>query len=119
MYQLLWVFLGGGLGSICRFLTGELLKSQSLFFPWGTLTANAISCIILGVLMAYHVKSPMEGTYRLFLMTGFCGGFSTFSTFSGEIFVLFQDGKLNIAFAYLATSLFIGLLGIFLGFRLI
>jgi CrcB protein len=118
MTNLLWVFLGGGLGSIARYGIGDLLKSQSLVFPWGTLLANAVSCIILGYLLAYNLKTPLSPSYRLLLMTGFCGGFSTFSTFSSETYLLLQDGKYNLALAYVAGSLIVGLLGIILGFRL-
>ncbi len=119
MINLLWVFIGGGLGSIARYLTGDVLKSYTQLFPWGTLLANALSCIILGYLVAYNLKSPLSPSYRLLLMTGFCGGFSTFSTFSSETYLLLQDGKFSLALAYVAGSLIIGLLGIILGFRLL
>lgn len=118
MTNLLWVFIGGGLGSIARYLIGDLLKSHSLVFPWGTLLANAVSCMILGYLVAYNLKTPLSAPYRLLLMTGFCGGFSTFSTFSSETYVLLQDGKYQLALGYVGGSLIIGLLGIILGFRL-
>lgn len=116
--HLWWVFLGGGLGSIARYLIGDALKMSSQLFPWGTLLANAISCIILGYLLAYHLKTPLSPSYRLLLMSGFCGGFSTFSTFSSETYLLLQDGKFSIALAYVAGSLIIGLLGVILGFKL-
>lgn len=118
MMHLVWVFLGGGLGSISRYLIGNIFKNTSLFFPWGTLAANAISCIILGFLIAYNLKNPINTPSRLFLMTGFCGGFSTFSTFSGETYLLLQDGKFNIALTYVISSIIVGLLCIILGFRL-
>jgi len=118
MMQLFWVFLGGGLGSVARYLTGDLLKNYSGIFPWGTLAANAISCVILGYLVAYHLKSPISPGYRLLLMTGFCGGFSTFSTFSSEAYLLLQDGKFNLALLYVAGSIIIGLLAVVIGFRL-
>jgi CrcB protein len=119
MTNLLWVFLGGGLGSIVRYAMGDLLKSYSLVFPWGTFLANAISCIVLGYLLAYNLKTPLSPSYRLLLMTGFCGGFSTFSTFSSETYLLLQDGKYKLALAYVVGSWIIGLLGIILGFRLL
>ena len=119
MMPLFWVFLGGGLGSMVRYLIGSALKTQSLIFPWGTLVANALSCIILGFLVAYSIKNSLSPSYRLLLMTGFCGGFSTFSTFSSETYTLLQEGKVNLALAYVAGSLLIGLLGIIIGFRLV
>ncbi len=118
MLPFFWVFLGGGLGSLARYLVSDLLKSQSMVFPWGTLAANAISCVILGFLVGYHLKNDLSASYRLLLMTGFCGGFSTFSTFSSEAYLLLQDGKFKVALAYLAGSIMIGLLGVIAGFRL-
>ncbi len=118
MASFFWVFLGGGLGSLLRYWIGMALKGQSLVFPWGTLTANAVSCVILGFLIGYNLKHELSTSSRLLLMTGFCGGFSTFSTFSGEAYLLLQDGKIKLALAYLAASLAIGLLGIIFGFRL-
>lgn len=119
MINFIWVFIGGGLGSMARYWIGDALKSHSLIFPWATLLANAVSCIILGYLVAYNLKTPLSPSYRLLLMTGFCGGFSTFSTFSSEIYLLMQDGKFSLALAYIVSSLIIGILGVLLGFRLL
>lgn len=119
MINYFWIFLGGGLGSICRFLVSDLLKMQSGLFPWGTLVANLISSFILGVLVGLNLKTNLSTPYRLIFMTGFCGGFSTFSTFSAEAFQLLQDGKITIAFYYVLASLIAGLIAVMIGIKIV
>lgn len=116
MTAFFWVFLGGGLGSICRFGVSQIVNSSS--FPWATFVANAVSCIILGLLLAIQFKSPMNPAWRLLLTTGFCGGFSTFSTFSAETFALMQNGQALYAFLNIAGSILMGLLCVFVGFKM-
>jgi len=115
-----WVFIGGGLGSVARLAIGRWLASNSAVFPWGTLAANLISSIILGAMVSWKARGN-EGNSDLYflLTTGFCGGFSTFSTFSYEVFALLQEGRLGLAFAYAGMSLLAGLLGVFAGFLLL
>ncbi len=119
MSHFLIVFLGGGLGSICRFGIGLLLSRYIVTFPLGTIVANAISCFLLGMLLSWSIKGELATPYRLLLATGFCGGFSTFSTFSAESLQLLQEGHLYFAFLNIAGSLVIGLLFVFLGMRII
>lgn len=113
------VFLGGGLGSLCRFSIGLLLNRYDLNFPLGTLIANAISCFLLGMLLSWSLKGELATPYRLMWATGFCGGFSTFSTFSAESLQLFQQGNAALALLNIAGSLLIGLFFVFLGMRVI
>lgn len=113
------VFVGGGLGSICRFWVGDLLKKYSVPFPSGTFAANLISCIILGALIEMTLKQQLSNNQKLLLLTGFCGGFSTFSTFSSEIFQLLQSGKTTLALTYASLSLLLGIVGIFVGIKLV
>lgn len=114
------VFIGGGLGSICRYGISLIMKSHGYIFPLATLTANAISCIILGALVGVTLKngSPSD-IQKYLLMTGFCGGFSTFSTFTNETFQLFQNGNLMYALGNILFSLIICLFCIFIGVRLV
>ena len=114
----LLVFIGGGLGSICRYGVASLLGQLDSSFPYATLIANVVSCIILGFLIGINIKGELAASYRLLLMTGFCGGFSTFSTFSGETYLLIQSGEVSTAFANVMFSLIICIPCIFLGIKL-
>ncbi|MEL6636573.1 MAG: fluoride efflux transporter CrcB [Bacteroidota bacterium] len=121
MNAYLLVFIGGGLGSLCRFGIARLLHHFSWvsLFPWATFLANALSCVLLGSLVALLQKNGPGATTKLLLITGFCGGFSTFSTFSNETFQLFQQGAVGYALLNVGGSLLVGLLGIFLGMKLV
>lgn len=119
MMAYLYVFLGGGLGSICRYGIAHWLQPYKLNFPLGTLIANIISCVVLGLLVGWSMKGMIGKNAQFFFMTGFCGGFSTFSTFSNESFLLFQNGHLFYAFLNIAGSLLIGLFAIYLGIKMV
>lgn len=116
--NLLWVFVGGGLGSLCRYGIARGMINYKLDFPIATLIANVISCIILGYFIGVSLKGGFSDNQKLLLMTGFCGGFSTFSTFSAESFQLFQDGQTATALAYIGTSIIVCLICIWIGIKL-
>lgn len=113
-----WVFIGGGLGSLCRFGLGAWLN-RSEVYPWGTLVANGLSCIILGMLVALFSRQGLSVELRLLLVTGFCGGFSTFSTFSYELVQMLRQANYFAAGSYLFGSILFGLVAIWLGMRII
>lgn len=117
MLGYLLVFVGGGLGSICRYGIAQLLSAYQLTFPLATLLANILSCFILGLMMGLSMKNAVGPEARVMIMAGFCGGFSTFSTFSSETFQLLQSGNYTYAFTNVLGSLLICLLFIFLGIK--
>ena len=114
----LLVFLGGGLGSLARYGLWKLLGNSSYVFPWATFTANAISCLILGVALGMQMKNGLNDSGRLLIMIGFCGGFSTFSTFSSETLKLFQHGDFITGVSYILASIFICWIFILIGIKL-
>lgn len=105
MTATLLVFLGGGAGAVVRYLISKTYNSTQLGFPIGTFLSNVISCIILGALMAILMKKGMDQKLQLLFMTGFCGGFSTFSTFSAETFRLIETGQSTTAIIYVVSSI--------------
>jgi len=105
--SLIMVFVGGGLGSVVRFSLGRWINSlHTHHFPWGTLLANILACFILGLVigLADHRQLFSPNT-RLFWTVGFCGGFSTFSTFSHETIYLIQGGFSITSLIYMIFSL--------------
>jgi fluoride exporter len=101
MSHILAIFIGGGLGSVARFAISKFSASFiSESFPWGTLIANALSCLVLSASIGFFSdKIFSNAALRFFILTGFCGGFSTFSTFSNETIELMRSG--NFMFAVL------------------
>ncbi|WP_340615499.1 fluoride efflux transporter CrcB [Xenorhabdus entomophaga] len=92
------VFIGGGLGSVLRWLIGLRLNTPSSPIAVGTLTANCIGAFIIGLGLAYFNKAThLDPVWKLMLTTGFCGGLTTFSTFSAEVVYLLQAGKISWA----------------------
>jgi fluoride exporter len=120
MKSVLLVFLGGGLGSVVRYLLGGWISLPNRNpFPLGTLIVNIIACLILGFIvgLADH-KQAISSSSRLFWVIGFCGGFSTFSTFSNETLFLMQNGFTISLLLYIALSLSLCVLAIATGIYL-
>lgn len=106
MNNILLVFLGGGLGSIARYGVSEIVKANfKTSYPLATFLSNSVSCLILALIVGVF-SSKMEGypVLKMLLVVGFCGGFSTFSTFSFETVALMRSGNLIIAFANVLIS---------------
>lgn len=111
------VFLGGGLGSIARFGVNRYFENIDSAFPYATFIANFIACFILGMILGLRVSGDINLEKYYLLGVGFCGGFSTFSTFSGEILALIEADKLGLAMLYIAASLIIGVMAVYLGMK--
>jgi CrcB protein len=107
MPAVLAVFLGGGLGALCRFYLTKILANYQ--FPGGTVAANLIGCLLIGLLFNVSFRLVPAGPWKLFLATGFLGGLTTFSTFSLEFIQLMQAGKIQAAALYLTLNLIIGI----------
>jgi CrcB protein len=115
MKALLYVMLGGGLGSGLRFLVAKLLNTDGNF-PWGTFTVNIMGSLIIGFLMGWAAKNNnLNSSQLLFLATGFCGGFTTFSAFALEGHNLFKAADFWAMAFYILGSLVIGVLAVFAG----
>ena len=116
MQQLLFVFIGGGLGSLCRHALSRWIAQVS--FPYATFTANVLSCLVLGLVLGLSMKNTIGVDARVLLITGFCGGFSTFSTFSAEIYKLITNNQWLMVFIYIMASLMFCVFSIFIGIKL-
>ncbi len=114
---LLIVALGGGIGSAFRYLTFIFVgRYFSGHFPLATFLTNVIGCFLIGLLMGYFAKNQLEDSQlKWLLVTGFCGGYTTFSTFGYENVNLIQTQQYATAFAYTALSILAGLAAVWLG----
>lgn len=118
MKQLLFVGLGGFLGSIARYLVSKLnLYWHFLSIPMGTLTVNVLGSLVIGFIVGISQKSELiSSDMRLFLMVGVCGGFTTFSSFTNENMMLMQNGQFATALLYTGSSILLGFLAVYLGY---
>ena len=110
MTKLLLVFLGGGVGSILRYLVG-MLTCQFGFagrFPWATLACNVLGCLLIGLFNALAGRLQWDAELRLMLTVGLCGGFTTFSNFSNEGIDMMQSGCYVLYAAYAVMSILLG-----------
>ncbi len=98
------VFVGGGLGSMLRLWLHNSLAPQSQKFPWATFMANLISALVFGAVIQLFLKGQLSDEKRLLLTTGFCGGLSTFSTFTYENYQLFSKGEWTMALLHILLS---------------
>jgi len=119
MLNIIAIFIGGGFGCLSRYGIANLLKNSSMDFPLATLAVNIIGSLILGFTAAYFWnKVPahaIHNTLRLAITVGFCGGLTTFSTFSWETFDLIKNGDFLLAILYTTISVLACLLAISLG----
>ena len=117
--SILMVGAGSFLGGAARYAISLAMKTLSKGFPWATLAANLLGCLLIGMLWAFLDRSTgANSSWTLFLMTGFCGGFTTFSSFSKEALMMLQLGNYwNFAF-YVALSVVVGIALVAFGYSL-
>ena len=118
MKQLLLVGFGGFIGSIARYLVSRLNLSWNFHsIPMGTLTVNIAGSLLIGFMLGIFINSNLlHSNLRLFLVVGFCGGFTTFSSFTNENFMLIQNGQYLSALIYISGSVILGILSVYAGF---
>ena len=117
MSNLLAVAIGGATGSVMRYFI-TLLFTRQHTFPYGTLLVNVTGSFLVGLLMAYFLKNTgLNDSVKLLLVTGFCGGFTTFSALQWEMFTLLREGRLGLAFSYIVVSFIAGLVAVYVGFK--
>jgi len=116
MKQILLVFIGGGFGSTLRFIIGKYMNSTETGIPWGTFTANILGSLIIGVILGFAAKNDaLSSNQTLLLATGFCGGFTTFSSFAYENHVFLKSGDFTSFALYTIGSFIIAFLAVFAG----
>ena len=116
MQTIVAIFIGGGVGSVCRYLLSRAVTGNfTNINPLGTFLSNLVSTIILGFIIFWAgSKFELSGTVKAMLIIGFCGGFSTFSTFSYETFELLRTGSYAYAVANIFVSVLLGVGVLFL-----
>ncbi len=120
MKELLLVCIGSFFGGGARYLTGKAVQAWlSVAFPWGTMAVNVVGCFLIGLLSGLSLGGQISPSAKLILVTGFCGGFTTFSTFMNENLLLTRDGAILPAVLYTLASLALGMIAVILGYQIV
>ena len=115
--SILIVGLGGFIGTVARFLISRYFQFNiASVFPWGTFIINIVGCLLIGLIYGISEKSELlSPEIRMFMTVGICGGFTTFSTFSNDAFLLVREQEWIRFALYTSLSVFIGLMSVYLG----
>ena len=120
MKQLALVFLGGGLGSVLRYFLSKFLNNPKTGIPFGTFAANILGSLLIGIILGLALKNEtLSQNTVLFLATGFCGGFTTFSTFAYENHLFLKSGDFMSFAFYTIASFVVGFAMVFFGMWLV
>ncbi len=113
------IIIGSGsfLGGVARYLTSRVVQNSfASAFPYGTMAVNLLGCLLIGLIFGISEKTNLiNDEWRIFLTVGFCGGFTTFSTFANENMTLLRDGNFFYFALYTGLSVFLGLVAVFFG----
>ncbi len=108
--NILAVGFGGALGAVCRYLLGQVIPKLGSGFPLATFAVNLLGCFAIGLVVGIAGRhTDIDPRLILFLQTGICGGFTTFSTFSLESLTLIEEGRITIGILYIVLSVLLGL----------
>ncbi|MCB0336161.1 MAG: fluoride efflux transporter CrcB [Bdellovibrionales bacterium] len=119
MKEYVFVGLGGMLGSMARYASVTIISQPHFRFPWGTLAVNLLGCLLIGIAAgAIEKLSTLNAELRLFIVTGFLGGFTTFSAFGLETLGLMKSGFPLQALLYVLSSVVLGVTLAYVGFRI-
>ncbi len=111
------VGIGSGIGGICRYLISLLIGQTYGGFPWGTFSVNIVGCLLIGILWGLTSRfQNLSPVFSLLLMVGFCGGFTTFSTFSKEGLAMLQTNNYMLFTLYTLGSVALGIIAVALGY---
>ena len=113
--NIMFVALGGALGSVCRYLVARIIVTS---FPWGTFTVNVLGSLLIGLLVGLTAKGIVSPEMKLILVTGFCGGFTTFSTFANESFSMMKAGDMMMTAFYVTASIIVGMVAVWVGMNI-
>ena len=121
MSILISVFLGGGFGAIIRYLVIEQVNKLFLVaFPFGTIAVNVIGAFLIGLLSSYLAERlDVSENIKMFLIVGFCGGFTTFSSFNIEFYQLFSNGEILSSLIYVTTTFVLTIVAFYIGVSLL